>query len=213
MVTSGTSTGPATAYARLQPDAVSQPPAGLAILAFRKNNVLVSEVAIPASPLVQSGRVYVEVNGPVNTGIAIANPNNQPAVVSFFFTSLYTTFGHGSFVIPANGKIAKFFSEPPFTSFKQTFGTFTFNSSVPVSAAALRGLTNERSEFLITTVPVFSPPLPNPTGAVVLPHYAAGEEWTTEVILINPSDEPITGTVEYLNSSGQAATIKPIGAP
>ena len=33
-------------------------------------------------------------------------------------------------------------------------GTFTFTASQPISVVALRGLTNERSEFLITTLPV-----------------------------------------------------------
>src|SRR5439155_16367468 len=129
-------------------------PSGLAILGLRQNNVLVSEAGVPASPLIQSGRIYAEINGPVDTGLAIANPNNQPAALSFFFTDSNGNLNYGSATIPVNGQIARFLNEPPFNSPSSLSGTFTFNSSVPVAVIALRGLVNERDEFLITTLPV-----------------------------------------------------------
>src|SRR5207249_4705235 len=56
-------------YASIQPNAGSTTPAGLAIFGFRQNNILVSEAGVPASSLLQAGRIYAEVNGPVNTGL------------------------------------------------------------------------------------------------------------------------------------------------
>jgi hypothetical protein len=53
---------------------------------FKQNDVLVSEATVPASQAVQSGRINAEVGGAVNTGMAIANPNNAPATISFYFT-------------------------------------------------------------------------------------------------------------------------------
>ena len=47
---------------------------------------MVSEAAVPATRLIQSGRIYAEIGGGVNTGLAIANPNNQAATISFYFT-------------------------------------------------------------------------------------------------------------------------------
>src|SRR5262249_27062153 len=46
------------AYARLQPRAGSSPPDGVVVFSFRSQGVLVSEASVPASPLMQSGRVY-----------------------------------------------------------------------------------------------------------------------------------------------------------
>src|SRR5207249_7891966 len=50
------------------------PVAGLGILGFRQNDVLVTEASVPASTLLLAGGTYAEVNGPVNTGLAIVNP-------------------------------------------------------------------------------------------------------------------------------------------
>ena len=71
-------------------------------------------------------------------------------------------------------------------------GTFTFTANIPVAAIALRGVVNERSEFLMATLPVA--PLTAPTtGTVYIPHFADGGGWTTQVILVNPTDAPIGG--------------------
>jgi hypothetical protein len=67
----GASAGINVGYARIQPDAGSTTPSGLAIFGFRENNVLVTEAAVPASPLISSGRIYAEVSATVNTGVAI----------------------------------------------------------------------------------------------------------------------------------------------
>jgi hypothetical protein len=67
-------------------------------------------------------------------------------------------------------------------------------SSAPVGAIALRGYTNERSEFLMTTLPV-APISSSSSSPIVLPHFAAGGGWRTQVLLVNPTDEAVAGTV------------------
>ena len=116
--------------------------------------MLVSEAGVPAAPLIQSGRIYAELNGSIDTGIAIANPNDQPATVSFYFTNAGGSFGNGTTTIPAKGQIAGFLDQAPFSSGLSLSGSFTFSSPIPIAAIAMRGLTNERGEFLITTLPV-----------------------------------------------------------
>jgi sugar lactone lactonase YvrE len=204
---SGTLPSTVAGYASVQPADGSTTPAGLAIFGSRQNGVLVSEASVPASALIPSGRIYAEINGPVNTGLAIANPNSQPATVSFYFTDSRGTFGNGSVTIPANGQIAKFLNETPFNGPSPLSGTFTFNSSIPVAVVALRGLTNERSEFLITTLPVADL---NPTatgGALTFSHIADGGGWTTQIILVNPTDTTLTGTLQFVDQGGQGVTL------
>ena len=70
-----------------------------------------TEAGVPASLLIQSGRIDAEVDGLVNTGLAMANPNSQPATVTFFFTDSNGNSGNGSTTIPANGQIAKFLNQ------------------------------------------------------------------------------------------------------
>ena len=134
---------------------VSSPPAGFAAFSLRQNGVLISEASVLAAPLIRRGRVHATIDGPVKTGIAIANPGVRPAVVSFYFTdSAGLDFGPGEITVPANGQIARFLDEPPFSAGSSLFGTVTFDSDLPVGLTALRGNTNQRSEFLITALPV-----------------------------------------------------------
>src|SRR5262249_46766082 len=93
-------------------------------------------------------------------------------------------------------QIARFLSEAPFNAPRSTSATFTFNSNVPVSAVAIRGRTNERSEFLVTTLPVANPDA-TASNAVFFPHFADGGGWTTQFVLVNPSDQTIHGTVNF----------------
>ena len=75
-------------------------------------------------------------------------------------------------------------------------GTFTFNSSVPVGVVAIQGFTNQRSEFLMSMLPVASLGDANNT-TTLLPLFADGGGWTTELVLTNTSDDPVTGTVQF----------------
>ena len=203
------SSGPASAgFARIRADGASTTPGGMAIFGFRENGVLVTEAAVPAAPAIRSGRIYAEVGGTVNTGIAIANPNYAPATVSFFFTGADGDFGAGSMEIPANGQIAAFLDQPPFNGPKTLIGTFSFSSSSSIATVALRGVTNERGEFLITTLPVADLAAKPTAGSTpVFPHLADGGEWHTEVMLVNPTDSTMAGTVLFKDQSGAELTL------
>jgi hypothetical protein len=200
----------AVGYARIQPAPGGTAPSGLAIFGLRQGGVLVSEAGVPASPLISSGRIYAEIGGAVNTGLAIANPNNQPVTLTFEFTSSAGPACAGnSTTIPANAQIARFLSELPFNCSSMT-GTFSFTSSLPVSVIALRGLTNERSEFLITTLPVADLAAAPQTETVLFPHFADGGGWTTQIVLVNPTDEVLTGTVQFMGQGSSSSAAAPV---
>ncbi len=84
-------------YGRIQPAAGSTTPSGLAIFGYHENGVLVSEATVPASPLITSGRIYAEAAGPVNTGLAIANPGSV-AVDSDFLLYRSKRSNHGHWI-------------------------------------------------------------------------------------------------------------------
>src|SRR5262249_14668596 len=150
---SGISSAVSVGYGMIQPDRGSTP-SGLAIFGLRQNDVLVSEASVAASPLMRTGRTYVEMSTTVRTGLAIANPSSETAVISFFFTDSSGNFGGATTTIPPKAQIAKFLDEAPFKGRSPLNGTITFTATVPVAVVALRGLSNERGEFLITTLPV-----------------------------------------------------------
>lgn len=193
----------AVGYAQVNPAPGARPPSGLAIIDFRQNNVLVSEAGVPASGLITSGRIYAEISSTINTGIAIANPTNQTATITFFFTDSSGDFGRNLTTITPNGQIATFLNQAPFSAPSSLTGTFTFSSNIPVSVVALRGRINERSEFLLTTLPVTDLSAAPSTAPIVFPHFAAGAGWTTQIVLVNPTDATLTGGLEFRDPSGQ----------
>ena len=179
------------------------PPTGLAIFGSRVNGILVSEAGVPAAAPVLEGRIFAETDGPVRTGLAMANPNDAAATVAFFFTdSEGIDSGHGTFTLGPREQIARFLDEAPFHGGNAIEGTFTFTADLPVAVIALRGYVNERSEFLMTTLPV-APLTATTADTVYFPHFAAGGGWTTQVILVNPTHAPISGSVQFLGSGSE----------
>src|SRR5262249_17119846 len=82
----------------------------------------------------------------------------------------------------------------------------TFDSSTPVAVIALLGFVNERSEFLTTTLPVIDLSSVS-RDPVIVPQLAAGGGWKTDIILLNPTDEVVSGKVRLLSPSGQDETV------
>ncbi len=212
-MTPGTAQSATTGYAIAQPNAGETSPAGLARIAFRKNDVLISEASVPASPLLYSGRIYAESSGTVDTGLALANPGEQPAAISFYFSNATGSSGTGSVTILPHQQIAAFLSQPPFGGPKSLNGTFTFNSTAPVAAIALRGLTNERREFLITTLPVSDLNAARSNRELDLPDLADGGGWTTQIVLANTGDRVATGRVVFVSPSGSQLALTVNGQP
>jgi len=203
-------------------------PSGVAIFGLRQSGVLVTEAGVPDQALITSGRIFAEVtsDGLVKTGIAMANPNVQNAVVTFEIRNAAgTIFRSGSLTLTGIGTpcdpntticnlLSRFLEEDPYLSGSGFQGTFSFTSTVPISVIALRGFYNERSprEFLITTLPVLDLAAGTRSGTQVIPHFAAGGGWTTQIILVNPTATPQAGTIQFLDQLGAPKTVDVDGA-
>ncbi len=203
----------ARGYARIDPLPFSTTPAGLAILGSRRGSVLVSESAFGAISLGTSGRIFVEMGGGVRTGVAIANPDAVAASLTFEFT--YPTgdrFGGGVLDVPPGARLLRFFDEGPFEIASPLLATFTFNSTVPVAIAGLRELLNERAERLTTSLPVASITTTGFPGVTVgqtqyLPLFAGGGGWVSQLVIVNPSEQTIDGSVRI---RGQDTAFDPL---
>ena len=73
---------------------------------------------------------------------------------------------------------------------------------MPVSIVALRGLTNERGDFIITTLPIIDMSVAPLNTTQVLADFADGGGWTTQVCPVNPSATAMTGKVQFVSSAG-----------
>src|SRR5262249_765084 len=196
--TAGSSASVTTGYGRLAFNE-SATASGIAIMSLRTNGVVVSEASVSAVPAMKFGRIYAEIGGGIDTGLAIANPNWMARTVSFFLKDANgRDLGNGDFSIAANGQLSRFLSENPFNG-SSSVRTFTFQASAPIAVTALRGHTNERSEFLLTTLPVIDLSVSTDDAAIV-PHLAQGGGWATQVLLVNTANLPIKGTVQFSGS-------------
>jgi alpha-tubulin suppressor-like RCC1 family protein len=207
LTTAGNAISTTVGYARIQPDRDNAAPSGIALVEYRERGVLISQTAVPSAAPARSGRTYAELDGAVRTGLAIANPNASAATVSFYFTDASGDLGLGTTVIPANGQIAKFLDEAPFNGPAAFRGSFSFTSSLPVGAAAIRALTNERSELLMTPLPIADTSAAADGTVSVLPHFADGGGWFTQVLLVNPTDGALSGTLQFAYGAGGSSSL------
>ena len=220
----GTSDDTVVGHGRIIPKAGEPTPSGLSMISLTANGILVSEASVPNTAEIRAGYIYTRIesmtsaasrvpgtSGPLgsqaelNTGIALSNQSTRDAVISFHFTDMFRAdFGHGSFTLERAHQIAVFLDQPPFNAPSDFEGTFSFTSSVPVSVISLRCALNERGDFLFTALPVAAS-----DGGIqgLLPMFAAGGGWSTELILTNRSATLQTGTVRIFGPGGEDAPL------
>jgi len=195
-------------YARILASSGSTP-SGVAIFGERANNVLVTEAGVPASAPLRNGRIYAEVgpngSGGLGTdiGLAIANPSTQAATISFSYTnSSGTDVGSGTTTVGAGQQSASFLDQAPWNVPVNFQGTFTFSSNVAISVIALQLNNNQRGEALITTLPVIDTSVAPGNTPAVLSHFTNGAGWNTAVLLVNPTDVAMNGTIQFRDQTG-----------
>jgi photosystem II stability/assembly factor-like uncharacterized protein len=174
-------------WARLTPDAGTSAPVGAGVFGYNPGNFLVAESGVPASVSTTHARVYVDLSGGHNTGLAIANLTNTYASITItaFQSDGVTGIGtsHGPLLLPPNGHEAHFANEFV-AGFPDGFvGVLDIISSTPFAALTLRSLNNERNDFLLATFPVADMTRAAP-APIVFPQIADGGGLVTQFILI-----------------------------
>ncbi len=175
-------------WAQLTPDAGTSTPVGAGVVSYNPGNVLVTESGIPAAIPTTHARIYVDLSGNHDTGLAIANPSNTAASITIkaFRSDGVNGVGtsQGPLQLPGNGHSAQFADQfvaglPPGLT-----GVLDVASATPFAALTVRSLINERSEFLLTTFPVAGQ---NQTASssIVFPQIADGGGFVTQFVLLS----------------------------
>ena len=73
-----------------------------------------------------------------------------------------------------------------------------FNASLPVFVTALRFFTNERSDSLLSSIPVAGTTTVV-SRPVVIPEFTDGAGWSSQVILVNTSDAQMRGEIHFVS--------------
>jgi hypothetical protein len=74
-------------------------------------------------------------------------------------------------------------------------------------------LTNERSEFLTAALPVADLHAAISHETAVVPYFAEGHGWTTQILLVNLTDSALIGHVELRNQAGELMPVMRYSIP
>jgi len=194
---------------RAVPATNSPAPSGLAIFSFRSGGNTVTEAGVPAMAAGTAFRLYAEMDGPIQTGIAVANNSTDATAVQLELNNLDGASAGltGTLSIPPNGHAAMFLNEiPGFASLPTPFhGVLRVSSPVSISVIGLRVRYNERNEFLITPTPQVNEAAPPATSPMVFPQIVDSAGYTTQFILFSAQPgSSASGTLQLFNQSGGA---------
>jgi hypothetical protein len=188
-----------------------------------QNSCGATQAGVEAVRLSKSGIIPISANTTLNRdlGVAIVNVNNTDAVVTFTLRGL-----DGSEVsaldvtIPALSHRAFYASQlfaddPAATHALLDFlGTLTYQSNLPVAVVGLRfqGANFSTVPAVISSettfdVPTIAPGVGGP-GAVVLPQFAAGRGWNTQIAIANSGiAQPQLFRVDLFDQNGSPLVI------
>jgi hypothetical protein len=145
--------------------------------------------------------------GSIQSGIAVANTTASAANVTF---ELFNPDGSPTGVapvtlaVPASGQIAEFLSQI-FSNLPQSFqgGVLRISSQSAISVVGLRGRTNERSDFLITTTPSTLESAPATSAEFLFPHLVNGGGYTSQFIVFSgTAGQASIGTLHFFDQKG-----------
>jgi hypothetical protein len=175
---------------------------GLQIIEYRQLGITQSQTGIVAPVLRQSGRFFAETTGNARSYITIINPDlDNDASVDFYLTDdAGTSSDPVTVAVPAGGQFALFLADQPINLGMDTQRTVTFSASSPVFVTALRFFTNERSDSILSVIPIHD--IDPDYQPVTIPHFADGAGWKTQVVLVNNTDDELRGEIRFWGQGG-----------
>ncbi len=193
----------------LNADPGSLAPVGSALFTYTNpSGILVSQAGVAGVVPFNSGRIFVDQAGTF-TGLALANPSSSSASISL---SLRDPSGsellQSSLSLPPHQHTAVYVHQL-FPNLPDNFtGSLSFSSNQPLAAITLRESRNAYNEPLYTTLPVINLSSPPSSLPLVFPQIAAGDGYSTQLVLLNTSSSPASGSISFTDSSGNPLTLR-----
>lgn len=201
-VSSGTGVRVQVGYVVIKPGKQDVSPAAAAIFSLRQNDILVSEVGVLPSIPTTSARIFSQADSTINTGVAIANPGETAATVNLSLVGSdgAVNVARATRTVEARTQVAQFVTEL-FQGIPTDFiGSLNVSSNLPVAITALRSRTNQRREFLMTTIPTSDLNVRPGTARLSFPLIADGGGYRTQIALMNTTTSELTGTLNFRRS-------------
>jgi hypothetical protein len=198
-----------TGWAKLTPDPGTSTPVGAGVFSYNPGDVLQTESGVPTTLATTHARIYVDLSGGHNTGLAIANPTNTSTEVSItaFKADGITEVGirKDPLSLPANGHKGQFANDFVSGLPAGFTGVLDINSPTPFAALTMRSLENERHEFVAALFPVADMTRSAPSP-IIFPQIADGSGYTTQFILVG-AGEASNVTLSFYGDDGKPLAI------
>jgi hypothetical protein len=220
-------------YAIITPVVNTSGAAKMAVFAtfgLREGLTGATQAGVLPSGLTTDAVLFVDTDGALqkNLGVAIVNPNGGPGPENVTLTlrgsdgNLLPNANPLVVPVPSHQQVSKFVTElfANQQSVPKSFtGTLTVTSTNPVSVIGLRFRGANFSTLPITNVvpnsgPITSyPPGIGGTNSVLLPQFAAGGGWATEIVIVNNDTADITVRADLFKQDGTALSAALNGQP
>lgn len=187
-------------YAILASDPDSSLPAASALLrTTNAQGVLISETSMEAVPPLQSGLIYVD-ESQTRTGFILVNSLAETTNVTLLLRDVTGAESSRRVLsLAPHHQLAQFVFELFGSDAANLKGSLAFQSDSPIVAAGLRENFNTQGEGVYTAVPVIQP-APAETVAKIIPVVRSSGQYSTQVVLLNGSDQESRGRVRLLGN-------------
>ena len=185
-------------------------------------NAGATQAGVLPPDLTTNAILFVDSSGRLskNLGVAIVNPNSSNVNVALTLRKNDgAQLGTTTVTVPSHQQTSKFVTElfsSQSTVPSDVTGTLTItsagSSNLPVSVIGLRFRGSNFSTLPVTSLSGTTTPLPTiatgvgGAGAVLLPQFAAGGGWATELVLANTGTSSLTVRVDLFKQDGTALT-------
>ena len=199
-------------YAVLTADTGSGVPVGTALFSSTNaEGVLVWEAGVAAVEPISAGRIFVDQQGTSRTALALVNPSSENVTVTLILRNASGTEVDQKDEPFAPGQHRSLFVDELFAGLGDFTGSLTFQTQQneeKVAAVTLRQNTNLQGEPIFATLPVVDLSAEPDTESIILPQVGAGQGLSTQLVLINSSEEAISGQIQLLDSQGAALELE-----
>jgi hypothetical protein len=174
-----------------------------------------TQAGVLSSPMSTRGVIFGSANRALgrDLGLAIANPNPNPQGATVTLTLQRNdgvVISTKEVRLGVREQTAQFISQlfadrPEIENFT---GSILFESSVPVAVVGLRFRGTNFSTLPFTNLSPATPVPPLPAGAggagaFILPQFAVGEGWASEIVIVNHGDSAHDIQVDLFGQNGQ----------
>lgn len=197
-----------TGYLVITPAANSPLPTPTVTYGIVSGGAVQSQAGLTPAPLVTEGFLFADVFPAIgrNLGIAVANSGAaSDAVILTLLDSNGKAVGSAvTLTLAPHQQMARFVSDlfPADVIGTQFTGSIHLQGAAPFAALGLRF-----SGTQFSTLPVVVVSAASGAGAVVVPQFAVGAGWATQVALVNVSGTTISGQIDVRDPSGNPLAV------